>query len=67
MKAVEAVDGGFEAKFAAGNLKLLDEVGCAGEDHAPAVLDESDADVGYNVQTEPSRKFAESMQACRSP
>jgi hypothetical protein len=42
MEAVEPVDGGFEAKF-------LDEVGCAGEEHAPAVLDKSEADGGRQM------------------
>src|SRR6476620_4066260 len=49
MESVEPVDSGFEAKFAAGDLKLLDEVGCAGEEHAPAVLDESEADGGRQM------------------
>ena len=46
VEAVEPVDGGFERQFAAGDLKLLDEVGGAGEEHAPAVLDEGEADGG---------------------
>lgn len=29
MEAVEAVDGGFESEFAAGDLELLDEIGWA--------------------------------------
>ena len=33
-----------EREFAAGDLQLLDEVGGAGEEHAPAVLDEGEAD-----------------------
>ena len=35
VEAIEPVDGGFEAEFAARDLKLLDEIGGAGE-HAPA-------------------------------
>src|SRR4029077_1120077 len=46
---VEPVDSGFEAKFAAGDLKLLDEGGCAGEEHAPAVLIESETDGGRQM------------------
>ena len=44
MEVVELVDGGFEGEFAARDLQLLDEVGGAGEQHAPAVLDEGQAD-----------------------
>jgi hypothetical protein len=49
MEAVEPVDGDFEAKFAAGNPKLLEEVGCAGEEDAPTVLDESEAEGGRQM------------------
>ena len=44
VEAVEPVDGGFEGELAAGDLELLDEVGGAGEEDAPAVLDEGEAD-----------------------
>jgi hypothetical protein len=44
VEAVESVDGGFEAEFAARDLKLLDEVGCSGEEHPPAILDRGEAD-----------------------
>ena len=37
---------GFEGEFAAGELELLDEVGGAGEQDAPSVLDEGQADGG---------------------
>ena len=46
MEAVEAGDGGLEGEFAAGDLELLDEVGGAGEQHAPAVFDQRQADGG---------------------
>ncbi len=44
MAAVEPVDGGFQRQFAAGDLALLDEVGCAGEQHAPAIFDQRETD-----------------------
>jgi hypothetical protein len=44
MEAVEPVDGGLERQLAAGDLKLLDQVGGAGEHHAPAVFDQGEAD-----------------------
>ncbi len=37
-------DGGFEVEFAARDLQLLDEIGGAGEEDAPAILDEGEAD-----------------------
>src|SRR5438034_2685503 len=46
MEAVEPVDGGFEAKFAAGDLKLLTEAGVGGEETEQPVLETSRADGG---------------------
>ena len=46
MVFVELGDGGFQREFAAGDLEALDEVGGAGEHHAPAILDEPEADGG---------------------
>jgi hypothetical protein len=40
---VELGNGGFESELATGNLQPLDEIGGAGEQHAPAVFDESEA------------------------
>ena len=45
--AVEPIDGGFEAEFAAGDLELLDEVRRPGEEHAPAVLYQGEADARW--------------------
>ena len=44
MVFVELGDGGFESEFAAGNLQPLDEIGGAGEQHAPAVFDKGEAE-----------------------
>ena len=44
MVFVELGDGGFERELAARDLELLDEIGGAGEQHAPAVLDQGEAD-----------------------
>ncbi len=44
MEFVELGNGGFESEFAAGNLQPLDEIGGAGEQHAPAVFDEGEAE-----------------------
>ena len=38
-----------EREFAAGDLQALDEVGGAGEQHAPAVLDQAEADGGREM------------------
>jgi hypothetical protein len=40
---VELGNGGFEGELAAGNLQPLDEIGGAGEQHAPAVFDKGEA------------------------
>ena len=44
MVFVELGDGGFESKFAAGDLQPLDEIGGSGEQDAPAVFDEGEAE-----------------------
>src|SRR5712691_6764675 len=41
---VELGDGGFESEFAAGDLQPLDEIGGSGEQDAPAVFDEGEAE-----------------------
>src|SRR5215467_3732181 len=41
---VELGDGGFESELATGNLQPLDEIGGAGEQHTPAVFDDSEAE-----------------------
>ena len=41
--------GGLERELAAGDLEALDEVGGAGEEHAPAVLDQAEADSGSQM------------------
>src|SRR5215831_9905607 len=40
---VELGNGGFEGELAAGNLQPLDEIGGAGEQHAPTVFDKGEA------------------------
>ena len=44
VEAVEPVDGGLEGEFAARDLQPLHQVGGAGEQHAPAVLHQRQAD-----------------------
>ena len=44
MIPVELGDGAFQGKVAAGQLQLLNEIRGAGEQHAPAILDQSQAD-----------------------
>src|SRR3954447_19578181 len=44
VEAIKAVDGGLEVKLAASQLELLHEIGGAGEEDAPSVLDEGQAD-----------------------
>src|SRR5215469_7574771 len=41
---VELGDGGFEREVATGNLQPLDQIDGAGEQYAPAVFDESEAE-----------------------
>ena len=44
MEFVKLGDGGFESEVATGNLQPLDEIDGAGEQYAPAVFDESEAE-----------------------
>src|ERR1700678_4570124 len=46
---VELGDRGFEDEIAARELKLLDEVGGSGEQHAPALFDQGQADRGREM------------------
>jgi len=46
---VELGDGGLQCELAARDLEALDEIGGAGEEHAPAVLDQAEADGGGQV------------------
>jgi len=41
---VELGNGGFENELAADNLQPLDEIGGAGEQHAPGIFDEREAE-----------------------
>ena len=50
MEAIEPVDGGLERQFAAGDLEPLDQVGGAGEQHAPAVFHQREADGGGQMR-----------------
>jgi hypothetical protein len=43
VEAIEAVDGGLEGEFTAGDLEFLDEVGGPGEQDARSVFDQSKA------------------------
>jgi len=56
MEFVELGNGGFESEFAAGNLQSLDEIGGAGEQHAPAIFDKGEAE---------SRRKVALAAACR--
>ena len=49
IELVELGDGGLELQFAAGDLQLLDQIGGSGEEHAPAVLDQREADGGREM------------------
>ena len=53
MEFVELGNSGFERELAAGNLQPLDEIGGAGEQHAPAILDESEAESCRKVALAP--------------
>lgn len=44
IEAIEAVDGGLEVELAASHLELLHEISRPGEEDAPSVLDEGQAD-----------------------
>ena len=56
MEFVELGNSGFERELAAGNLQPLDEIGGAGEQHAPAVFDESKAERCRKVALAPARR-----------
>ena len=43
IEPVEPGDGGLEREFAARDLEPLDEIGGAGEHHAPAIFDQCEA------------------------
>src|SRR3546814_4145543 len=53
---VELGDGGFERQFAALELKLLDQLGRAGEQHAPTILDKLQADGCRQVALSSARR-----------
>jgi hypothetical protein len=53
---VELGDGGLEGELAARDLEALDQIGGAGEEHAPAVLDQAAADGGGQVALAPARR-----------
>ena len=46
VEAIEPVDGGLEGELATRDLKLLNEIGGAGEEDAPSILDQGEADGG---------------------
>src|SRR6267378_4490995 len=50
---VELGNGGFESELAAGNLQSLDEIGGAGEQNAPAVFDQREAESCRKVALAP--------------
>jgi hypothetical protein len=52
---VELGNGGFESELATGNLQPLDEIGGAGEQHAPAIFDKSEAERCRKVALAPTR------------
>ena len=54
MVFVELGNGGFEREFAAGDLQTLDEIGCAGEEHAPAVFDKGEAESSRQMALAPA-------------
>jgi hypothetical protein len=56
MEFVELGNGGFESKLAAGDLKPLDEIGGTGEQNAPAVFDEGEAERCRKVALAPARR-----------
>src|SRR6185437_2544939 len=56
VKFVELGNGGFESKLATGNLQSLNEICGAGEQHAPAVFDESEAESCRKVALAPTRR-----------
>jgi hypothetical protein len=73
---VELGNSGFESELAAGNLRSLDEIGGAGEQHAPAVLDKSEAEscrkvalaaAGWAKQTANWRRCSTKRRRRRAP
>src|SRR6516165_9318342 len=56
VESVELGDGGFESELATGNLQSLDEIGGAGEQHTPAVFDESEAESCRKVALATARR-----------
>jgi hypothetical protein len=56
METIEPVDGGFQAEFAARDLEFLHQVGGAGEQHAPAVLDQCQPDGRGQVRLAAARR-----------
>ena len=63
VEAVEPADRGFEGEFAARDLELLDEIGGAGEEDPPAVLDEGEADRRSEMALSAAGR-AEQQQVC---
>ena len=55
MVFVEPGDGGLEGEFTAGGLQPLNEIGGSGEQHAPAVFDQREAERCRQVAVEPRR------------
>jgi hypothetical protein len=49
VEAIEAGDSGLKREIAACDLELLDEIGGAGIEHAPSILDQSEADGGSQM------------------
>src|SRR5205823_1199682 len=56
MEFVELGNGGFESELATGNLQSLNEICGAGEQHAPAVFDESEAESCRKVALASTRR-----------
>lgn len=63
---VEFGDGGLEREFAAGELELLDEVGGACEQHAPAVFDEGEADGRSEMALSAAGRSSDILQGIRT-
>ena len=60
---VEFGEGGFEVEVASGQLELLDEIGGAGKQHAPAVLDQGHAEGRCQMALSPAGR-AEHDDVC---
>jgi len=67
MVFVEPGDGAFEGEFAAGDLELLDEIGGATEQDAPAVLDQGEADGGGEMRLSPAGRAEQEIGALVEP